>query len=81
MSVYDCVIPLWNVYVYSIAPSLKKKFFNIYLFLGDTERQSTSGGETEERETQNLKQAPDSELSAQSLPWARTHEPQDHDLS
>ena len=40
-----------------------KKFFNVYLFL----RQSTSGeGAEKERETQNPKQIPGSELSAQS---------------
>ena len=33
------------------------------------------------REKQNLKQAPGSELSAQSLVWAQTHKPWDHDLA
>ena len=42
-----------------------KKNFNIYSLLRDRERQSMSrGGEERERETQNLKQAPGSELSA-----------------
>ena len=42
-------------------------FFNVYLFLRERQRQSTSGGGSgRERETQNLKQAPGSELSAQS---------------
>ena len=42
---------------------LLKKNFNVYLFL----RQSTSGeGAEKERETQNPKQIPGSELSAQS---------------
>ena len=41
-------------------------FFHVYLFL--RQRQSMNGGESErERETQNLKQAPGSEQSAQSL--------------
>ena len=45
----------------------KKMFLNIYLFLRNRERHSMSrvAGERE-RETQNLKQAPGSELSAQS---------------
>ena len=40
-------------------------FFNVYLFLrqGETEHEQ---GRVRERETQNLKQAPGSELSAQS---------------
>ena len=39
----------------------------IYLFIFERERQSTSkGGAERERETQNLKQAPGSELSAQN---------------
>ena len=42
-------------------------FFNIYSFLRDRERQSMSrGGAEREGETQNPKQAPGSELSAQS---------------
>ena len=47
-----------------IQPSilLKLFFFNVYLFL---QRQSVSGARAErDRETQNLKQAPGSELSA-----------------
>ena len=46
-------------------------FFLIFLtFLFIFERQSMSrGGAERERETQNLKQAPGSELSAQSLTW------------
>ena len=46
-----------------------KNFFNIYLLLRDRERQSISRGVIERGETQNLKQAPGSELSAQSLTW------------
>ena len=43
------------------------KFFNVYLFF-ERERDSVQAGEGKrERETQNLMQAPDSELSAQSL--------------
>ena len=39
----------------------------MFIFLRDRERQSTSeGGAERERETQNPKQAPGSELSAQS---------------
>ena len=41
-------------------------FFNVYLFL----RERTQAGEGQrERETQNLKQSPGSELSAQSPTW------------
>ena len=49
------------------------KNFVMFIFERETERQSVSGGGAErggaqrERETQNLKQAPDSQLSAQSL--------------
>ena len=41
------------------------KFFNVY-FERERERENGQGGAETERETQNLKQAPDSELSAQS---------------
>ena len=45
---------------------LFKKIFNVYLFLRGRERQRVSRGRSEkERETQNLKQAPGSELSAE----------------
>ena len=40
-------------------------FFNVYLFLRQEETQHELG-RVRERETQNLKQAPHSELSAQS---------------
>ena len=54
-------------------------FLNVYSFF---ERQSMSGGEGQrERETQSRKQAPGSELSAQSLMGAQTHRLRDHDLS
>ena len=41
-------------------------FFNINLFLRDRERQNTSRGGVERGRQPNLKQAPGSELSAQS---------------
>ena len=48
------------------SPFLKKKFFfNVYLFLRQRETEQERG-RVRERETQNLKQAPGSELSAQS---------------
>ena len=43
------------------------KKFNIYLFLRDRERQSMSRGGADRGE--DTKQAPGSELSAQSLKW------------
>ena len=46
-------------------------FLNIYLFLRDRGRQSMSrGGGERERETQNLKQAPGSELFVTTEPDA-----------
>ena len=50
--------------------SLKKKFFfgHFYLFLRQTWSVSGGGAESD-RETQNWKQAPGSELSAESLRW------------
>ena len=43
-------------------------FLNVFLFIFETERNRAWAGEGQrERETQNLKQAPGSELSAQSL--------------
>ena len=45
---------------------LKKCFFNVYLFLGQRETEHERG-RGRERETQNRKQAPGSEPSAQSL--------------
>ena len=42
-------------------------FFLIVIFERETDRQSISGGGQRERETQKLKQAPGSELSAQNL--------------
>ena len=51
--------------------SLKKKFFfNVYLFLRRRATEHEQGRSRErERETQNPKQAPGSELSAQRLTW------------
>ena len=50
--------------------SLKNFFvFNVYLFLRDRETERQSGGGQREKETQNLKQAPGSGLSAQSPTW------------
>ena len=43
-------------------------FFNVYLFLRERDRVQVGEGQRQ-RETQNLKQAPGSELSAQSLMW------------
>ena len=53
-------------------PSFKKIFLNVYLFLRErqTDRQNMSREGTErEGETQNLKQVPGFELSAQSPTW------------
>ena len=49
-----------------------KFFYMFYLFLRERERERESmsrGGAERERETQNPKQAPSSELSAQSQTW------------
>ena len=44
------------------------KFFkNVYLFLRERERERDKQGKGRERETQNLKQAPGSQVSAQNL--------------
>ena len=46
------------------------------MFIFERERERALVGEGQrERETQNPKQAPGSELSAQSPIWARTQEP------
>ena len=42
------------------------------MFIFERERKSMSGEGQIERETQNQNQAPGSELSAQSPPWAST---------
>ena len=44
-------------------------FFNVYLFLRQRETEHERGEGQRERETQNPKQAPGSELSAQSPMW------------
>ena len=44
-------------------------FFNLYLFFRDKERQSVSREGQREREIQDPKQAPGSELSAYSQTW------------
>ena len=49
-----------------------KIFFNVYFW--ERERASKWGARQRERETQNPKQTPDSELSAQSPTWAHEHE-------
>ena len=55
----------------------------MFLFIFERERQTEhEQGETErERETQNLKQAPGFNFQHRAQRGARTHEPQDHDLS
>ena len=58
----------------------KKKFFLMFIYFWETERARAGEGKRE-TETQILKQAPGSELSAQSPTWAWTHEPWDHDPS
>ena len=51
-------------------------FFKFFKFLYIFERDRVREGEEQiERKTQTLKQAPHSELSAQSPSWAQTHEP------
>ena len=49
-------------------------FLNVYLILRERDRVKVEEGQRE-RETQNMKQAPGSELSAQSLIQPQTHEP------
>ena len=49
---------------------LRKKNFLMFIYFWERQRQNVSGlGAERERETQNRKQAPGSELSAQSLIW------------
>ena len=57
------------ILIHSIRLSAKEFFFNIYLFLRQTETECEWVGAETEREAQNLKQAPGSELSAQSPTW------------
>ena len=49
--------------------SYLKKKINVYLFLRQRERLSVSKRGVERAETQKVKQAPGSELSAQSPTW------------
>ena len=55
-------------------------FINVYIFLRERDR-AQEGQWQRERETQNPKQAPGSELLPQSPMRGSNHEPQDHDLS
>ena len=55
--------------------------YHFLMFIFERERERVSGGGADRRETQNLKQVPASELSAQSPMRAQTHELGDHDLS
>ena len=60
--------------------TLNSNFFNVYLFFREREREWEQGEGQRERETQNLRQAPCSELSAQSLtrgsnPWTTKSQP------
>ena len=57
-------------------------FIIFLIFIRFLERQSVSGERQREGETQNAKQAPGSQLSAQSpTQGSKSWEPQDHDLS
>ena len=58
-----------KVGLYLFVLFLFKKFFNVYSFLRDRRDRVQAGEGQRERETQNLKEAPGSELSAQSLMW------------
>ena len=54
----------------------------MFIHFCTTKRERAQAGvQQRERETQNPKQAPGSELSAQSPTRPQTHKPQDHDLS
>ena len=56
--------------MYRLTYLLKKIFFNAFIFDGERETEHELGRNRErERETQNLKQAPGSALSAQSPTW------------
>ena len=72
-------ICLWNHLVPGFC-LLGGFFLSLFIFEKETETERKRG-RGRERGRNNLKQAPGSELSAQSLTWAQTHEPQDHDLS
>ena len=79
-NIYTCIHMAYiHSYIYMI--QLFLIFFNVYLFLRDRERQSTSRGGAE-RDTHRIRsrlQAPSREHRAQH--GARTHEPRDHALS
>ena len=56
--------------------------FLMFIYFWEGERDRAWVWERQrERETQNLRQAPGSKLSAQSLMWGWNQEPWDHDLS
>ena len=84
MCLFAICISVLEKYLFKCADTFKTIFFNFFFFLRerDRDRESLNGGRAErERETQNPKHAPGSELSAQSPTWARTQEAQGHDLS
>ena len=69
---YFCCLTLYFLFI----------FLKMFLFIFETERDRAWAGERQrERKTQNLKQAPGSELSAQAWHGAQTHGLWDHDLS
>ena len=59
LNLHVFILFFWSIY------NIFKNFFNVCLFL--RQRHSMNGEGQRERETHNLKQAPGSELSAQSL--------------
>ena len=60
-------LALWGFKFFFLVAPLKKFFFNVYLFLRETETECQwVRGRERERETQNRKQAPGSEPSVQS---------------
>ena len=77
---WPSVCVLWRNVCYVFC-QLKKKFFNVYLFLRDRERQSTcrGGAEIGRHRSWSRFQA----LSCQHRAWCRaqTHQLWDHDLS
>ena len=65
-----CTMTGFWIIVNGIFLIFKKKIFNVYLFLRERESDRAREGKGQrERETQNLKQAPGSELSAESPMW------------
>ena len=70
-----------NIFTINHNVTTLKKIFNVYLLLRDRDRARAWEGQREE-ETQNLKEAPGSELLAQSPTWVSKLQTQrDHDLS